>query len=373
MLYVGLDVHSKRSSICILNCDGKIVKQEQVLGRWPEVIERLRGLGEPMSVCYEASCGYGNIHDRLRPLAWQVTVAHPGQLRLIFKSKKKHDRVDALKLAKLLYLDEVPRVHVPGLDVRGWRKLIEYRQKLLARRVACKNQIRAIIRAQGVAAPRGLWGKKGIAWLKQLELPSGEKLALEMTLDELGEYTVKIARVEKELANIASRHPGVALLRTIPGVGIRTAEAFCAYVDDVRRFASSRQVGSYFGLVPCLDSSAGKDRFGHITGDGPPTVRKLLSEASWMGIRYNPTLRAFFQRVMRGDPDRKKIALVATAHYLCRIMAAMLRTGETWRGSDQPKQEQGAKDGGVPPAVKGLPSGRHQTITALSSDGGPSR
>ena len=68
MLYVGLDVHSKRSSICILNCDGKIVKQEQVLGRWPEVIERLRGFGEPMSVCYEASCGYGNIHDRLRPL-----------------------------------------------------------------------------------------------------------------------------------------------------------------------------------------------------------------------------------------------------------------------------------------------------------------
>lgn len=333
MLYVGLDVHATRSSICILNSDGKTVKQELVRGRWPEVIDRLRGLREPMSVCYEASCGYGNLHDRLAPLAQQVTVAHPGQLRLIFKSKKKHDRVDAQKLAKLLYLGEVPRVHVPGLDVRGWRKLIEFRQTLLGKRVACKNQIRAIVQSQGLLAPRGLWTRKGIAWLEDLPLGGdGEKLALEIMLQDLRESDAKIARAEKELAKIAAKHPGVALLMTIPGVGIRTAEAFCAYVDDIRRFANSRQVGSYFGLVPCLDSSAGKDRFGHITRDGPGTVRKVLCESAWMAVRYNPTVRSFFQRVMRDDPDRKKIALVATAHYLCRIMAAMLRNGEAWRG-----------------------------------------
>ena len=118
---------------------------------------------------------------------------------------------------------------------------------------------------------------------------------------------------------------------TIPGVGIRTAEAFVAYVDDIKRFARNRQVGSYFGLVPCQDSSAGKDRFGHITRDGPPTVRKLLCEALWCTLRHNPTVRAFFERVTNGDPYRKKIALVAVAHHLCRVMAAMLRTGEAWR------------------------------------------
>ena len=50
-------------------------------------------------------------------------------------------------------------------------------------------------------------------------------------------------------------------------------------------------------------------------------------------MRRDPTIRAFFERVMRGEPDRKKIALVATAHYLCRVMAAILRTGEVWRTS----------------------------------------
>jgi hypothetical protein len=42
-------------------------------------------------------------------------------------------------------------------------------------------------------------------------------------------------------------------------------------------------------------------------------------------------IRAYFERVRRRDPDRRKIALVATMHYLVRVMLAMLRTGEAWR------------------------------------------
>lgn len=350
MLYVGLDVHAKRSSMCILDDDGKTVKQELIRGPWPSVLERLGTIERPFSVCYEASCGYGHLYDRIAPLASHVAVAHPGHLRLIFKSKKKHDRVDAAKIAKLLYLGEVPAVHVPGLDVRGWRKLIEFRQKLLAKRVASKNQIRSALRANGVAVVRGLWTKKGLTWLATVPLPAAEKLAVEMEVEALAELGGRVRRVEQELAKIAAAHPGVTLLMTIPGVGIRTAEAFCAYVDDIRRFARGRQVGSYFGLVPCQDSSAGKDRFGHITREGPATVRKLLCEAAWSAVRYNPTLRAFFERVTHGDPDRRKIAIVATAHRLCRVMAAMLRGGEVWRGP--------TRRDGLRPAAEKLPSGR---------------
>jgi hypothetical protein len=61
-------------------------------------------------------------------------------------------------------------------------------------------------------------------------------------------------------------------------------------------------------------------------------VRKLLCEAAWSCVRFNPTLRDFFRRVSGDDPGRRKIAIVATAHRLCRVMAAMLRTGEAWRG-----------------------------------------
>jgi transposase len=359
MHYLGLDVHTRRSSLCVLDGDGKAVRQFEVKGPWPAVLDRVAAdVPRPFAVCFEAGCGYGYLHGRLSRLAEHVAVAHPGQLRLIFRSKRKNDRVDAAKLAKLLYLDAVPRVHVPDAGVRQWRALIEHRQKLLAKRVAAKNQLRALLRSAGIVAQRpgkALWSGKGLAWLREQPLADAEALVRDALLEELAELAAKVARVEAELARRADAHPGVALLRTIPGVGVRTAEAFVAYVDDVRRFRRTRQVGSYLGLVPCQDSSAGKDRLGHITGDGPATVRKLLCEAAWQAVRRSPAVRAFFERVAGGQRDRRKLALVATAHKLARAMAAMLRTGEAWRedpaalGPERERRRGTAGGGGLSP------------------------
>ena len=102
MFYVGLDIHTKHISICALNETGQVVRRTRVRGI-PEMLGVLSGLPDRFEVCYEASCGYGNFHDLLRPLAARVLVAHPGQLRLIFRSKNKNDRNDAERLAKLLY------------------------------------------------------------------------------------------------------------------------------------------------------------------------------------------------------------------------------------------------------------------------------
>jgi transposase len=295
---------------------------------------------KPFAICYEASCGYGYLHDQLAKRAERVTVAHPGQLRLIFRAKKKNDRVDADKLAKLLYLKEVPAVHVPGMDVRAWRGLINYRRKLVGRRAAVKTQIRAHLRGLGIAVEvkGGLWTKKGLAWLAEqaMSSASADGLRRDVMVDDLTALEERVRKVERELDRIGRAHPGVTLLRTIPGVGPRTAEAFVAHVDDVSRFARVKQVGSYFGLVPCQDASADRNRLGHITKDGPAPVRWLIAEAAWQGRRRSPRIRAYFDRVMRGDPQRKKIALVATAHHLTRVMAAMLRSGEVWREAAEP-------------------------------------
>jgi transposase len=338
MHYVGLDVHQKRSSICILDAHGKQVKRLEVKGHWPAVLAEIdRQVPRPFSICYEASCGYGYLYEKLSPMARHVWVADPGQLALIYKSKRKNDKVDAQKLAKLLYLDMVPQVHVPRADVRAWRALITYRHRLMDKRVGIKNQIRGLLRGLGVVAPAGkrLWSGKGIKWLKEQAFDDEpDALRRDLAVEELDEVNVKLKRVEKELNKRADAHPGVTLLKTIPGVGVRTAEAMVAWIDDVTRFSRNKKIGSYFGLVPCQDASAGKNRLGHITKDGPPVVRKLLCEAGWRGIRCGGAIKAYFERVMHGDPDRKKIALVATAHHLARIMAAMLRTGEAWR--DEP-------------------------------------
>jgi transposase len=137
--------------------------------------------------------------------------------------------------------------------------------------------------------------------------------------------------VELQLKNMSSPRPGVALLMTIPGIGPRSAEALVAYIDNANRFSSTRKAGSYFGWDPCQDASADKNRLGHITRDGPPTVRKLMVEAAWQGVRRSPTIKAFYDRVTRNDPDRKKIAIVATAHHMTRVAVSMLKSGEVWR------------------------------------------
>ena len=117
MFYVGLDIHSTRISICVLSETGQVTRRSQVRGV-DEMLRILGGLPDRFEVCYEASCGYGHYHDLLSPLAARVNVAHPGRLRLIFRSKDKNDRKDAERLAKLLYLGEAPAVHVPSGDVR---------------------------------------------------------------------------------------------------------------------------------------------------------------------------------------------------------------------------------------------------------------
>ena len=104
-----------------------------------------------------------------------------------------------------------------------------------------------------------------------------------------------------------------------------------AYVAYPHRLRSIQAIGSCFRLVPCDDQSAGKNRLGHLPWHGSAPVRKLLPKASWQAIRRSKTIRAQFERIQQGNPERKRIALVATVHYLLRVMLAMLRTGEVWR------------------------------------------
>jgi len=331
MVYVGLDVHYRVSTVCILDAHGRKVKQETFRGGWRKVVAGLGRLKEAFAICFEASCGYGPLYDALSKLSRRVVMAHPGRLRLIFRSARKNDRVDAEKLAKLLYLDEVPASHVPGVDVRGWRELIEFRRRLVDGQTRCKSQIRSLLRNGGLGPRRRLWSRKGLTWLmgQDWPTPSG-RVRCELLLADYRANVGKIGRVTRMLDQMGAQHPGVALLRTIPGVGARTAETVVAYVDDPSRFARPSQAASYFGLVPRQDASAGVNRLGHITKQGPPTARKYLVQAAWQAIRRSAAVRARFERLLDGRRERRKIALVAVAAWLVRCMQAMLRSGEVW-------------------------------------------
>jgi transposase len=365
MLSIGLDVHQNSTALCRLDANGKRVHERVIRGGFHEVHAELKKITHPFKVAFEASCGYGTLHDLLDGLhmVQEVQVAHPAQLKLICRSKNKNDRGDARKIATLLYMDELPRVHVPSIDGRAWRGFIEHRRRLVDKRTRVKNALRALLRSLGIKGPsrHGLWFKKGLQWLEGLELPTAlDRLKRASLLAELRLLDQEVKNAERELDQIAAKDWRVALLRSIPGVGPRTAEAVAAYIDKPERFSSIKSIGKYFGVIPMQDASAGRNRLGHITREGPATVRKLIVQAAWQAIRQSVRLETFYLKKRDGQKQRTGIALIATAHKMLRIMLAMLRNKEAWRQDQKPakkprktaeKTEKASRAAAVLPAV----------------------
>ena len=88
MYYVGLDVHESRSSIEILDCNGKPFKRTEVKGRWPLLIEELKKALKPFAICYEASCGYGHLYEQFSKLAQQARGLRPKFRRRTFVARR---------------------------------------------------------------------------------------------------------------------------------------------------------------------------------------------------------------------------------------------------------------------------------------------
>jgi transposase len=293
----------------------------------PEGIAQvLAPLGGQCRVAFEVGTQAQWMASIVRPLAAEVQVANPSRIPWLFRDGRKNDRLDARKLVALLFMEQLPTVHLPSVEVSGWRALINHRRKMVTQRTQIKNQIRAILRAFGVVCPyRNLWTHRGQVWLESQAFDETRKLMITSLQDELTFFEQKLAVVEARLDRIAQSRPAVRLLRTIPGIGPRTAEAVVAFTDGVQRFPKGKPFASYFGMTPTEDSSGGVQRFGHISKRGPSVVRWVLGEAAQVAVRKNPALRTFYERLHRGNKQRKKKAIVAVGRKLLIIMHAMMR------------------------------------------------
>ncbi len=331
-MYIGMDVHKGQWSICVLKESGEVQARRQLIGPWKQCIRQVASIKGPKSVVFEASCGMGWLYERLTEVCERVVVADPGRLASSYAIKRKNDKMDAEKLAKLLLLGLVPEVYVASAETRAWRALIEYRRRVLALRTAAKCRIRALLRGQGKQGPKRLWSKAGRTWLESLEFQTeSDKLRLEMFLADLDGTEESLRRVTRQLDKVSLADERVKLLMTAPGVGVRTAEAVVAYVEEAKRFSNIKCVGSYFGLVPMQDQSGQTNHLGRVTRRGPSVVRWLLVESAWRGIRKSARLGKMYSKILKGQKSRNKIAAVAVAHFLARALVAMLKNRQEWK------------------------------------------
>src|SRR5262245_51798787 len=309
---------------------------------------RLLDHHQPAVVVIEACTLAGWVHDLCQERGVACKVANTAREAWKFQhTKRKTDKDDALRLAQLEALGQLPRVTLPPQQTRDWRSLSADRQRRVGRRGAWQNRIRALLVGQGLAAPRGAkaWTVLGLEGLGQYARPLADWAAEELwrglrdlALIELRQTHALVGHAEAKLDALAKDHAEVQLLETAPGVGPRTAEAVVAYLGDATRFDNGKQVSAYAGLVPKQFQSGETDRRGRITRRGPGLLRKLLGECAWVRLRYDPWARAVYRRLTKGGTTRKKPALVALARKLLVRCWAMLRDGTPWRAEARPAE-----------------------------------
>ena len=309
-------------------------------------LARLITKHRPTVVLIEACLLAGWVCDLCEQLGVTCLVANTTSEAWKFKHlKRKTDRDDARRLAEVYTLGKFPTVAIPTKEVRERRALIETRQKLVGRRVALQNRIRAVFVSQGMAAPRGAkaWTRLGLAGMAQHARPLADcapdelwRGRLHLALTELQHVKGLLDQAERKLDELAQDDAGVRLLESIPGVGPRTAEAVVAFLPQPELFRTTKQVSAYGGFVPRQYQSTDTDHRGRITKRGPRTLRKLLVECAWVMLRYNAWARAIYRRLTHGGKTRKKQAIVALARKLLVRCWAMLRDGSRWRDDPVP-------------------------------------
>ena len=315
----------------------------------PDELQFLLDKVRPDRVVIEVCNQAGWVGDQVRAAGIELQVANTnGEAWRWQNVKRKTDRDDALKLARMSAMNQLSLVHLPARPVRQWRSLIQYRQALIARRTRIKNSIRSRLDREAIPMPSGksAWTQRGLKTLQELARPLEECSDEEFWRGELWEELEQLRGVEENLHRVENRLDVQAdadartnRLKTIPGVGRRLSEMVVAVIDDPHRFTDSKQVASYAGLVPRQYESGQMSRQGRITGRGHRNLRKLLVEVSWVGIRYNPQMREIYERVHQGCKTRKKLAIVAVARRVLIWCWAMLRDETDWRGA--PRQRKG--------------------------------
>jgi transposase len=295
---------------------------------------------QPQVVVIEACSIAAWVHDLCSELGFGILVCNPNQEAWRWKNvKRKTDRDDALKLAKLAALGQLIPVHIPDRAVREHRGLVKYRKTIVGRLNRVQNILRALFQQHGLALPVGArcWTCAGLeaiaAQSKPLADCGPEVLWRGQLAQELAAYHQlqrELAELEKKLTALAEQDARITLLQTIPGVGRVTAEIIATHLDRPERFANGRQVSAYAGLVPRQYQSGLMDRQGGITCRGSRLLRSALVECAWAMLRYNAWAREHYVRLVHGQKNRKKKAIIAVARKLLVRCWAMLRDRQPW-------------------------------------------
>ena len=337
MEYGAIDLHTKHSEIRIVTADGTVVLDTRIV-TGPDGFTRVFGARAQLRILLEAGTESEWVAQHLESLGHEVVVADPNYLPMYGRRRRvKTDRRDVAALAEANRLGHFRPAYRVTAGQRAMRQQLQVRRALVEVRTQLINTIRTQVRSTGRRLPSGE-AEAFVARLARVALPPALATVLAPLVAVLRQLEAPIAAADAAMRQAAQADPVTVRLMTMPGVGPITALQVRATLDDVTRFAGAAQVAAYVGLVPREASSGERRRTGSITKAGPSETRAMLVQAAWSlwRTRGGPgrALREWMQRLAarRG----KRVAVVAGARRMVRILFAMWRDGQDFRGTPVP-------------------------------------
>ena len=332
-VYVGIDVHRKRSQVAVIDQDGEVLANRNVPNGVEPILGVIGGLPAGTPAAFEAAFGWGWLVELLEDYGFSPHLVHPLRCKAIASARLKNDKVDAAILGQLLRADLLPEAWIAPPQVRQLRALLRHRVQLVRLRTLLRNRIHAVLADHGHSRPGGCWSDPGRAWLAALELPAASREVIDDDLALIDALQEPIDRPGGEVRRHARPDPQVKILAQLPGIGPFTALVILAEVGDITRFGSARKLASWAGLTPTVRGSDRVAHHGHISKQGSVWLRWALCEAAQTAKRH-PDFAATYQAIARRRG--KKIATTAIARkLLARAWHLLADASNTATPSDQ--------------------------------------
>lgn len=312
-VYVGIDVHRKRSQVAVVDEAGEVLANRNVVNGVDTILSVIGQYPTHTPVAFEAAFGWGWLVELLEDYGYEPHLVHPTRCKAIASARLKNDKVDAATLAQLLRTDLLPEAWIAPPEVRALRALLRHRVQLVRLRTLLRNRIHAVLAEHGQDRPAGAFSGPGREWLATLELPPTSRAVIDDCLALIDAFAPTIERLDAEVHQRAKNDPRVKTLAALPGVGEFTALMILAEVGDVTRFGNARKLAAWAGLTPTVRGSDLSVRHGHISKQGSVWLRWILCEAAQTAKRH-PDFAATYTAMARRRG--KKIATTAVARKL---------------------------------------------------------
>ena len=346
MKYVGIDLHKKTISVCVVDKERKVLQRKKFLCLDVVGIRTWFGQLGAFQFVVEATATYEWLVQVLEPLADSWVLANPGKMRVIAESTKKTDKLDAQTLAEFLALGMIPKAYRPNARQREHRKLVRYRTQCQQRVSRLKCQIRYLAATYN-ADHRQLFQPQHLQVLSERsDLTEIDRFVLAQRLLDYEAGLKRLQTAKQELKRFAQKGSAAEqkqreILRSAPGVGVVVSEVVLAELGDADRFPSLKDATAYAGLVPGKRESDGKSKDLGITKKGSRLLRWAMVEAAWAAVAGSPRWRGVYEGVKKRRQSKR--AIIAVARRLLGVLVSMLKSGTEYRWSVAELKEQDAK------------------------------